>query len=250
MMILGINTSGLAGSVALMKEDAIVAQRSLEQAGRRHAQTLTFEVAAMMTALKLEPRDLTAIGVIRGPGSFTGLRVGVVCAKTLSYSLKIPLIVLDTFDVIAAQCPAEFSSVWIVEDAQRQELFIGRYERVADRACRLADQRFIAPAKTWLESLPPEDIVIGPGTLKIPAECRSPQILRDPAISLPRAETVCRLAAHRLAAGDVDDCWTATPFYMRLSGAEEKAAAKGADQSAAAGNRSNLSNPSRQLSQE
>lgn len=223
-LILGIETSGLAGSVALSRGDVVLGQRSLEQAGRRHAQTLVSQIAELLTSHKLSPPDLSAIAVTQGPGSFTGLRVGVVCAKTLAYALQVPLLLIDTFDVIAAQCPAELSEVWIVDDAQRQEFFIGRYLKTDGDRWQLTGERFIAPMQSWLASLPATDVVVGPGTPRIQVEIASPRILREPAVTVPRAETVCRLAAGKLATGQTDDCWTALPFYIRVSGAEEKAA--------------------------
>lgn len=225
-ILLAIETSGLAGSVAIARDDVVLEQRSLEQPGRRHAQTLVAEIAAMFKSRKLSPRDLTAVGVTHGPGSFTGLRVGIVCAKTLSYSLNIPLLLVDTFDIIAAQCPSELSTVWIVDDAQRQELYAGRYLRQDDGQWRLQGERFLTPRDQWLASLPAAEVVVGPGTAKIPLETLTPRIVREATINLPRAETLCRLAARKLAAGELADHWTAAPFYIRVSGAEEKAAAK------------------------
>jgi tRNA threonylcarbamoyladenosine biosynthesis protein TsaB len=234
-LILGIETSGLAGSVALSRGDVVLGQRSLEQAGRRHAQTLVAEIAALLASHKLSPTNLSAIGVTRGPGSFTGLRVGIVCAKTLSYALRLQLVLIDTFDIIAAQCPAELSDVWIVDDAQRQELYVGRYLRSDAGRWQLTGERFITPMRDWLARLPETDVVVGPGTPRIPSDMVSPRILREPAVTVPRAETICRLAAGKLAAGQIDDGWTAAPFYIRVSGAEEKAAksAGGTDASVA-----------------
>lgn len=220
--LLGIDTSGLAGSVALCRNGIILEQRSLEQAGRRHAQTLITQIAALLSGHQLQPHNLNGVAVISGPGSFTGLRVGVVCAKTLSYALRIPLITVDTFDVVAAQCPPELSAVWIVDDAQRQEVFAGRYVRVDAETWRLQGDRFIVLARDWLSSLPQSEIVVGPGTQKLPGDISSPQVMRDAAINWPRAETVCRLAERKLLAGERSDCWTAMPFYIRVSGAEEK----------------------------
>jgi tRNA threonylcarbamoyladenosine biosynthesis protein TsaB len=224
-LVLGLETSGLAGSVALARDGELLGRRALEQAGRRHAQTLVAECAALLSEHGSQPADLSAAAVTRGPGSFTGLRVGVVSAKTLAYALKIPLITLDTFDIVAAQCPESWPAVWIVEDAQRQELFVGRYELNSGQR-QLAGERFIVPAKSWLATLPPTDIVTGPGVLRLPAEIVSDVLQREPEICIPRAETVCQLAAARLARNEVDDVWTAAPFYIRVSGAEEKAAAK------------------------
>lgn len=223
-LILGIETSGLAGSVALSRGEVVLGQRSLEQAGRRHAQTLVSQIAELLKTHNFAPADLSAVAVTQGPGSFTGLRVGIVCAKTLAYALQVPLILVDAFDVIAAQCPAELSEVWIVDDAQRQELYVGHYLKTDADRWQLTGERFIKPMRDWLASLPVTDVVVGPGTARIPVEIISPHILREPAVTVPRAETVCRLAAGKLAAGQTDDCWTALPFYIRVSGAEEKAA--------------------------
>lgn len=225
--ILGIDTSGLSGSIALLGENELVEHRSLEQTGRRHAQTLIAEIAVMMTAHDIRPSDLGAISVVRGPGSFTGLRVGMTCAKTLSYALRAPLVTVDTFDVIAAQCPQDWQEVWIVEDAQRQELYVGEYQRLDRDAWELQGERQIVPMSNWLAARSEQDIIVGPGVGKIPAEATVPQIIRDTQINVPRAETVCRLAARRFAAKQFDDCWTAMPFYIRVSGAEEKAARTG-----------------------
>jgi len=227
-LILGIDTSGLAGSVALSRGETVLSLRALEQAGRRHAQTLVAEMAALLTAQQLSPRDLNAVAVTQGPGSFTGLRVGIVAAKTLAYALKVPLILVDSFDVIAAQCPADWNTVWIVDDAQRQELYVGRYLRGDAGLWRLEGSRFITPARDWLASLPVEEIVIGPGTARLAADIPSPRIQREIEYTVPRAETVCRLANRRLIAGEVNDVWTATPFYIRVSGAEETAAKRAA----------------------
>ncbi len=223
--VLGLETSGLAGSVALVRDEVLLGRHALDQAGRRHAQSLVTECAALLSEHELQPADLSAVAVTRGPGSFTGLRVGIVCAKTLAYALGIPLITLDTFDVIAAQCPPEWPSAWIVEDAQRQELFVGRYEWNGERH-QLTGERFIQPAQDWLSTLNPQDIVTGPGALKLPADITIPEIHRDPQTCVPRAETLCRLAITRLARNEVDDLWTAAPLYIRVSGAEEKAAMK------------------------
>ncbi|HUQ68608.1 MAG TPA: tRNA (adenosine(37)-N6)-threonylcarbamoyltransferase complex dimerization subunit type 1 TsaB, partial [Planctomycetaceae bacterium] len=85
MNILSLETSGLTGSIALDR-DGVVEQRELATAGRRHAQTLVAEMRDLLHAHGLRPADVNAVAVSIGPGSFTGLRVGVVCAKTFAYA--------------------------------------------------------------------------------------------------------------------------------------------------------------------
>ena len=74
-----------------------------------------------------------------GPGSFTGLRVGVVCAKTLAYATGARLAAVDTLEAIAANSPPDVETVHVITDAQRGDLFVGTYRRTADG--RLAPRR-------------------------------------------------------------------------------------------------------------
>src|SRR5687768_2419931 len=105
MLVLSIETSGTGGSIALVDDRACLAERSLSQAGRRHARTLVFELKQLLAEREVAPGDLGAVAVSIGPGSFTGLRVGVVCAKTLAYAVSTKLVAVDTFLAIAAQSP-------------------------------------------------------------------------------------------------------------------------------------------------
>ena len=83
MIVLGIETSGRTGSVALLRDGALVAERTTETGGRRPAQALLVELAALFEEAKLAPGDCQAVALSIGPGSFTGLRIGVVCATKL-----------------------------------------------------------------------------------------------------------------------------------------------------------------------
>ena len=78
MLILGIETSGRQATVALLKEGQSLMIRQLEQTSRRHAQSLVAEIDVLLRKFGLEAADITAVAVSIGPGSFTGLRVGVV----------------------------------------------------------------------------------------------------------------------------------------------------------------------------
>jgi tRNA threonylcarbamoyladenosine biosynthesis protein TsaB len=79
-LVLGIETSGLVGRVALCRGTECLSEVCLEEAPRRHAQTLVSQIGALLSQAGKSVVDLDAIAVSVGPGSFTGLRVGVVCA--------------------------------------------------------------------------------------------------------------------------------------------------------------------------
>ena len=106
MIVLALETSALAGSVALFHGDRLLVQRELDST-RRSAQTLAPALAELLAAAGLTPRDVRLVATTVGPGSFTGLRVGVTTAKTFAYAVGAEVLGLNTLEVIAAQTPSE-----------------------------------------------------------------------------------------------------------------------------------------------
>ncbi|MEX0717396.1 MAG: tRNA (adenosine(37)-N6)-threonylcarbamoyltransferase complex dimerization subunit type 1 TsaB [Planctomycetaceae bacterium] len=221
MLILAIETSGRGGDVALMRGDESLGSRSLAAAGQRHAQTLVAEMAALWDDAGIEPDDLDAIAVSIGPGSFTGLRVGVVCAKTLAYSVGCPLAAVDTFRAVAAHSPEDIVRVQVVSDAQRGELYLGRYERRGDEWERHGEI-VIIDGDEWLASLGADDVVSGPAVAKYPMPLADRCRVLESAFREPRAATIARLGRRQVERGDIADAATLEPFYLRRSAAEEK----------------------------
>ncbi len=234
LLTLGVETSGLAGSVALRRGGETVAMLSLEQAGRRHAQTLVSEIDSLLCKHGLPAKQLELIAVSIGPGSFTGLRVGVVFAKTLAYATGCRLAAVDTFRAIAAASPGDVAEVFVVADAQRGELFVGRYaleekQDAGGATARWSPRQEISIAATdfWCRQLaelaPSPFAVSGPAVEAI--RSRLPSFLRvlNSELRLPRADLVAELGEQQAMAGDLADVWTLEPFYLRRSAAEEKA---------------------------
>lgn len=188
------------------------------------------------TAAGLTPliRDVLARGGARlpqvslialpvGPGSFTGLRVGVTTAKTLAYALPCEVLGLDTLEVIAKQTPAGPTSLWVAIDAQRQQLLVRRFERTAAGWSRRGEAE-IVDNEAFVNRLTPDDVVTGPGLKRIAAELPSHATVVDERCWHPQAETVGRLAMRKYEAGERGDLWQLVPQYFRPSAAEEKRA--------------------------
>lgn len=221
MHILGIETSGFGGSVALRSEERTLAARELTQAGRRHAQTLVQEIAELFRSAGLRPHDCDLVALSIGPGSFTGLRVGAVCANTFAYAADCRLVAVDTYLAIAEAAPAEFQQLHVIGNAQRQELFFAEYHRNPDGMWTRHGKIEIANAETWLGKQPPSSGLTGPGvddfSQWLPPDCRTvPDTLRN-----PHAETVARIG-ERLAPDALPGGSSLEPFYLRKSAAEEK----------------------------
>lgn len=230
MIVLGIETSGLDGSIALTQDGECLGESALNAPGRRHAQSLVLEIRQLLTANDLKAGDVDAVAVSRGPGSFTGLRVGMVCAKTFAYATSCRFIAVDTFASIAENLAATADRTLIVEDAQRDDLFVGEYHRnELGRWFQFSPiqiesvERFLERASQWT------DIVTGPGLKKLDPDAMSSKWLTQPEYSRSRAVSIAGLGQRILSNPVVDesndsDFWKAVPFYLRQSAAEEKRA--------------------------
>jgi tRNA threonylcarbamoyladenosine biosynthesis protein TsaB len=244
MWILAFDTSGLAGSVALLDAASgtpvMARQRTLDPA-RRSAQTLAPAMAEVLAAAGIQPADVRLVATTIGPGSFTGLRVAATAAKTFAYAARCEVIGVSTLDVIAAQAPidllpsplagegpgvrgssADQLEIHAVIDAQRKELFLARYRLGPHGPERLAPDTII-PAQTWLDSLAPGTIVTGPGLDKLEPRLPPHVVAVAKPLREPAAVTVGHLAWREYQTGRRDDLWKLVPAYLRPSYAEEKA---------------------------
>ncbi|HET6325032.1 MAG TPA: tRNA (adenosine(37)-N6)-threonylcarbamoyltransferase complex dimerization subunit type 1 TsaB [Planctomycetaceae bacterium] len=220
-LVLGIETSGLAGSIALCRGAECLSEVRLEEAPRRHAQTLVSQVGVLLRESGHRVRDLHAVSVSIGPGSFTGLRVGVVCAKTLAYATGCQLAAVDTLQAIAANCPAEVERVHVIADALRGDAYVATYD-LSGGIWQAEHPPTIAAAQAWLAERAPGEVISGPGLASyadfVPQGCRQLPV----ETWTPRAAVVARLGLGQLDRGDRADCATLVPFYLRRSAAEER----------------------------
>src|SRR5262249_19484451 len=124
--LLILETSGRIGQVALAEGGEILSRRRLDEA-RRHARDLAPTLAEQLAAQGWRARDLNGIVGSRGPGSYTGLRVGIMSAKALAYATGCALLAVDTFTAIALQAPEAASRVEVVADAQQGRVYAQRF---------------------------------------------------------------------------------------------------------------------------
>ncbi len=221
MKILALDTSGQAGSVALLDGDALVAERWLPT-DERNAKTLAPAIREVLTAAGWTPGEVRLVAVAVGPGSFTGLRVGVTTAKTFAYAVGAEVIGVNTLEVIAAQAPVDVCRLAVVLDAQRQQVFAAEFARGSAGDFNWARDTAIVDNDEWLAKLDPGVAVSGVGLEKLVA--RLPDNLTVIAREhwQPRAAIVGQLVWRFYQAGRRDDLWRLVPQYFRRSAAEEK----------------------------
>ena len=226
MLILAFETTAKAGSVALLEENRLLGE-SYQNTGLTHSQTLMVMAEDLLKQCGKQIADVTHVAVAEGPGSFTGIRIGVAAAKGFSWGAQLPCYGVSTLESMALTLGAWQGYVCPVMDARRSQVYNalfyvnhGVMERVReDRAIALADlaQELIA--------LDEPIFLVGDGS-SLTHKTLSGQI---PELVLPpehrmhqRASGVALAAANKIAAGDPGDAAAMTPNYLRLSQAERE----------------------------
>jgi tRNA threonylcarbamoyladenosine biosynthesis protein TsaB len=226
MRLLALETSGMSGSVAVLEPPGPPLVVPLEPS-QRSARALAPAVREALTRAGWKPSDVEVVAVTSGPGSFTGLRIGVTTAKALCYALGAQLVAVDTLDALARQAGdvAQFDRLHTVLDAHRNELFAASFRREGDKWLR-AEPTHLIVVEAWLAALQAGDVVTGPVVAKLQSRLPSGVGVIDEARRVPSAGAVAELAADLYTAGRRDDPWTLVPWYGRLAAAEEKRQAK------------------------
>jgi tRNA threonylcarbamoyladenosine biosynthesis protein TsaB len=217
MLNLAIDTSTDQASVAVADDSAILAELSW-RAGRNHSQHLSPVIERIFALAHLTPAELSTVTVAIGPGSFSGIRVGLSHAMGLSMALSIPLVGISTLDVIAFQASHSAASIWAVVGAGRDQVFAAHYTGAGTNWGRDSDYLLLT-AGELIQRIGPGDVAAGPGIVQVDPEavpCEpSPWGHR-------RAGFLAELGRRYLAAGGEDQLQTVRPLYLRRSAAEEK----------------------------
>lgn len=244
--ILALETSGMSGSVAAFDTATMQTVYEPMPAKSRSAQSLAPAMDRALKGVRWKPKDVQVVAVTVGPGSFTGLRIGVTTAKTFAYTTGAEVVGVNTLDVIARQAPREGTILWTALDAHRSQFFVHRYIRSDDGAWHREDSTAecsLVDVDEWTHTV--SDSVAQGNCATLAAMVgiavsgpvlTSPSLTFDPMPNFtpretwsPRADTVAMLAAELHAAGRRDDLWRLAPYYGRLAAAEEKRIAQGKD---------------------
>lgn len=227
MKILAIETSTMSGSVAILSGNEVLREAILPDRPRT-ASTLVPAIRRLLNETGCRLGDVELIAVTTGPGSFTGLRVGITTAKTVAYATGCELLGLDTLEVLAAQSGATTGQASTVLDAQRDELFAASFEMRGGKIERVAPTRIVS-SSDWVAGLSPDTVVSGLGLRRVRDQLPAAVLLADESRWTPRAAAAGRLALRDWQAGRRDDLWKLAPTYLRKSAAEEKLDAKSGD---------------------
>lgn len=229
MRLLAIETSEYVSSIALWADGALVAEHAFPSR-MNLCETLTARIQELLGVDRACEAKLDGLAISQGPGSFTGLRVGMATAKALAHVCKLPLVGVSTQHVLAADAEAlPGTAICVLQKARQGHVYAGLWTKTEDNAQPLAPLEVVAVAElaAWLDGR--SGLLIGPGA-DAAAEALDafPEGTRVQA-TMPQARWVARLAAGRLPEADPAAAYNLQPFYMLASQAERQ---KGLDLSA------------------
>jgi tRNA threonylcarbamoyladenosine biosynthesis protein TsaB len=223
--VIGIDTSAKTGSVALCDGDALLAELTLEME-RSHSERL---MPALDEILRLVGWDLQEVGLMTvalGPGSFTGLRVGVTTAKSLAFGLGIPAVGVSTFDAIAHRHRFRDGNLCILLDARKQEVYAAHYASDGQGAMRPLRSFQCVPVEKAIEGVRTPTLFVGDGVeayrRTIEETLGENARFGDMEAGICRASAVAWVGAGQFAAHPTtpEDALNLAPLYIRRPEAE------------------------------
>ena len=202
MKILGIDTSTMAANVAVLEDDKLICEYTINTK-KTHSQKLMPMIENILKLSDLDIKEIDAIAICVGPGSFTGLRIGMATAKAMAHVNNIPLIGVNSLEILGANMDLCNRNICSILDAQRNQVYMNKYILKDDKITEL-EEISIKPIDELLEEI---------SNITIPS----------PANNITKASTLCFVARDKMLANDqVYNCYNINPMYIRKSQAEEQ----------------------------
>lgn len=230
MLILAVDSATPVAGVALLKDNKLLYEE-LTNYKKTHSETLMPMIDRALATCECTLQDLTAIAVTEGPGSFTGLRIGMGTVKGLSLAAGIPVAVVSTLDVLAANVAGSNLLVGTILDARKNEVYAAFYDSSSTMPQRLTPMQpcspeqlvMLAQEQMKLKSVR-ELVLLGDGFYPYEAYFRESLGLAlkeaGPQQMLPRAASLASLAVKKVQEKEYVDPLSLRPLYIRLSEAE------------------------------
>ena len=214
MLILGIETSTRAAGVALVSDEKILAEIS-QESKLYHSENLLPQIEQVLNIAKVEKVDAVAVSI--GPGSFTGLRIGLAAAKALAYAWKVPIIGVPTLHALAYHFPLTSATVMTLIDAQKNSAYVQSFKNAAP-----IDEVTVKPIAEILTAAGELGEVILCGDVLNKIKSLPDNVTFAPINArMPRAVNVAICGKNLLDAGKVGNVMDMEPLYLRRSEAEE-----------------------------
>ena len=210
--LLNIETATKNCSVSLAKDGSTLICKEIAEEGFSHAERLHVFIEEIIREAGITFQDLNAIAVSQGPGSYTGLRIGVSAAKGLCYALDIPLIAIDTFQTLARQVKQTDGCIVPMIDARRMEVYSAifdvNYEQKRAIQAEVITENSFADSKETL-------YFIGDCNEKCKTVLSAPNFVFLEGIQYPSAKEMSALSFEKYQKSDTVDVAYFEPFYLK-----------------------------------
>lgn len=229
MLILALDSATPAAGVALLDGLNLIKEEFYNNQKKHSGNLMTF-VDRVLNESEKELKDIDVFALTMGPGSFTGLRVGMASIKGLSFISKKPVVGITTLDVIAANIFESEAIICPLLDARKGEVYTALYKNAGGKNQRISDYMACSPDKL-LDLLEKSEhqgnyVFLGDGA-RVYQEIWEARLgerlyIAPPHLFYPRAAALAFLAREKALQGEYEDIHTMSPFYLRLSEAEYK----------------------------
>jgi len=210
--ILNIETATKQCSVSVSKNNELIALRELAEENFNHAEKLHVFIQEVIAEAKIKLADLNAVSVSKGPGSYTGLRIGVSTAKGLCYALNIPLIAIDTLQIIAKQIKITEGTIQPMIDARRMEVFTASYDAnynlLNETSALVLDESSFANVNGMIH-------FIGDGAEKSEALLKSDRFIFYSHLKYPSAKEMVEVSYNAFLDKKFEDVAYFEPYYLK-----------------------------------
>ena len=223
MKILSLDTASQSCSVAIVADNIVLAELTVNH-GRTHAEVLMGMIQRAIEMGNLSISDVDGFAATIGPGSFTGLRIGLSTVKGLAVATKKPVVGVSTLEALAYVFSFSQKLVCPMMDARKGEVYTAGYRFCENKMITVFKPRVIPPDLV-VKNIKEPCILTGDGAVKYRDvfldKIGSYTAVASPALNLIRASTVARLSMLRFEKNDIDDVGSLIPYYIRKSDAEK-----------------------------
>ncbi len=210
--ILNIETATKNCSVSVAANGKTVAMRELAEAGYSHAEKLHIFIEEVLLEASIERVQLSAVAVSQGPGSYTGLRIGVSSAKGLCYALGIPLIATDTLKSLAMKVDISEGLIVPMIDAKRMEVYSAIFN--ADKTLKRGVLAEIITSESFSD-IDEKIYIVGDCSEKCKTMLTDDKFHFINSIIYPSAEQMSAMSFQKFIAQDFEDVAYFEPFYLK-----------------------------------
>ena len=224
MKVLGIDTSSNATSIAVIEDNKLICEYTINTKNT-HSQKLMPMIENMLKISEINVNDMDIIAICQGPGSFTGLRIGMATAKALSHVNNLPIVGVNSLELLAGNMDLSDKKICSILDAQRTQVYMGQYKFENNKLVEIksVDVVEIDELLEELKSSNEEWILVGEAVYKYEDKIKEIENICVPAPShnVNKASSLCTIAMNKYDQNiDVYDCYTINPVYIRKSQAE------------------------------